>query len=129
MGPAKRPPMLNFFGTWNTVQRQQRALFRALAQWQNDPERELGDFGLSVTTEITNPRSDAISIQFTLHHSRGGSYDSGLVTIGDEPDAGNLGWLPEVASPLLSEFLLPSGIAGDFHPFIEPETQLRIVAQ
>ena len=119
--------MLNFFGTWNTVRRQQRALFRALAQWQNDSEYELGDFGLSVTTEITNPSPDSISIQFTLHHSSGGSYDSGLVIINDEPDVGNLDWLPAVTSPLLSEFLLPSGIANDFHSSIEPQTQLRIV--
>ena len=103
--------MLNPFSTWRTVQRQQRALLRSLARWQSTPNRELGEFGLSVTTEITTPDHDTVAVRFTLHHQRGGVMDSGqfnfsqdhllrYVTLGDA-------W-----APLLREFLLPTALSG-----------------
>ena len=104
--------MLNPFSDWNTVRRQQRALLRSLARWQSTPNRELGEFGLCVTTEITTPDHDTVAVRFTLHHERGGVMDSGqsnfsydrliqYATIGDA-------W-----APLLREFLLPSALSAD----------------
>ena len=127
MGPAKSLSVLDYFSTWNSVQRQQRKLFRALAQWQCAPGRDLGSFGLSVTTEVTNPRSNAITLQFTLHHEAGGQHESGIVTLDCDPNQGDIDWLPGVASPLLSEFLLPSAIASEFRAYVEPTTPLRVV--
>jgi hypothetical protein len=115
--------MLDYFSTFNVVQRQQRALFRALAQWQNAPATDLGKFGLSVTTEITNPRSSSVTVQFALHHEGGGIHQSGLVTFGHDEDGCDLHWLPNVTAPLLHEFLLPSAIAGDFRYAPEREAE------
>ena len=117
---GKDPPMLDFFSTWRTVQRQQRALLRSLARWQSTPDRDLGRFGLSVTTEITTPDHSTVTVRFTLHHEGGGVMDSGqfdfdhdrliaFVTLGDA-------W-----APLLREFLLPSALsAGPVTPLQAP---------
>jgi hypothetical protein len=82
---------------------------------------------LSVTTDVTNPRSNAITLQFTLHHEGGGRHESGIITLDYDPNEGDIDWLPEVASPLLSEFLLPSAIASEFRAYVEPATPLRVV--
>ena len=114
--------MPHFFSTFDTVRRQQCRLFRAFARWQNNPSRELGDFGLSVTTEISNPRSNSVTIQFLLHHQHGGVHQSGVVTLNYEPEQYDLArWLPDATTPLLREFLLPSAIAGEFRHKPEPE--------
>lgn len=104
--------MLDFFSTFNVVQRQQRKLLHALAQWQRSPNRDLGEYGLSVTTEITNPSSAAITIQFSLHHEAGGILQSGLVSLGWDWEGNYLGTIESETTPLLREFLLPSAIAS-----------------
>ena len=111
--------MLNFLENW-LDRRSEKALLRALANWQKDPSTELGDFGLSVTTDLSSPMQTTgyVVFQFRLHHLKGGHYHSGIYRI----PCGNtvstvfdpslaLDWLPEVAGPLLNEFLLPSGIS------------------
>ena len=102
--------MLDYFSTFRIAYRQQRALFRALAQWQRQPLRDLGDFGLSVTSEITNPSSAAVTIQFLLHHEGGGMHASGLFSL--PWDGVDLEFLPADAQLLLHEFLLPSAISS-----------------
>jgi hypothetical protein len=119
--------MLDYFSSWNVVMRQQRALLRAFARWQNNPGRDLGTFGLSVTTEITNPRSSSVTVQFTLHHSGGGALHSGLVSFDYESTDWDFAWLAEIASPLLREFLLPSAIAGEFRAPADAPASLREV--
>ena len=102
--------MLNPFSDWNTVRRQQRALLRFLARWQSTPNRELGEFGLCITTEITTPDHDTVAVRFTLHHERGGVMDSGQFNFSQDHllRCGTLGaW-----APLLREFLLPT-LAAD----------------
>ena len=119
--------MLQYFSTWNTIKRQQRALFTAFAEWQSDTEQTLGSHGLSVTTEISAEPHDGtgtLSIQFTLHHKAGGHHDSGIITIGYDPEGQDWSWLQDVTSPFLSEFLLPS---ADFTPEDEPHTHLHVV--
>lgn len=118
--------MLEFLENWLDLRRE-KALLRALADWQNDPSRELGDFGLSITTDVSSPFSaaDHLNIQFTLHHSSGAHYDSGLYKMPyaiishdasdtDDVESGHFDWLPDVAGPLLNEFLLPSGISDGY---------------
>lgn len=105
-GSGKDPPMLDFFSTWRTVQRQQRALLRSLARWQSTPDRELGEFGLSVTTEITTPDRDTVAVRFTLHHECGGVMDSGLFDF-DHDRLIEYATIGDAWAPLLREFLLP----------------------
>jgi hypothetical protein len=104
--------MLNPFTTWQrSPSRQHRALLRSLARWQSTPNRELGEFGLCVTTEITTPDHDTVAVRFTLHHERGGVMDSGQFNFSQDHllRCGTLGaW-----APLLREFLLPSTLSDD----------------
>lgn len=109
-GSGKDPPMLDFFSTWRTVQRQQRALLRSLARWQSTPYRELGEFGLSVTTEISTPDSSTVAVRFTLHHEGGGVMDSGQFDF-DHDRLTAFVTLGEAWAPLLREFLLPSALS------------------
>jgi hypothetical protein len=115
--------VLDFLENWLDLRRE-KALLRALANWQKDPSTELGDFGLSVTTDLSSPiqATGYVVIQFTLHHLKGGHYHSGIYRIpcestvfdpslADEVESGYFDWLPDVAGPLLNEFLLPSGIS------------------
>ena len=105
--------MLEFLENW-LEGRKEKALFRALANWQNDPSRELGDFGLSVTTDVSSPIIQAtgyVGIQFRLHHASGAYYHSGTFRFPCASTPDDLDWLPDVAGPLLNEFLLPSGIS------------------
>lgn len=105
--------MLDYFGVWGTVQRQQRALFHALARWQNDPARHMGDFGLSVTTEYNHLPEGLFALQFSLRHRSGGLLQSGEVIIEFTNDADELSRkLPGIAMPLLREFLMPSGFSA-----------------
>ena len=108
--------MLHFFSTFARVQRQQRALFRALAKWQNDPTKDLGRFGLSITTEITNPRSNAVTVQFSLHHNGGGLHQSGLISYPFDASGWDFAWLPSHTAPLLREFLIPSAMSKQIQP-------------
>jgi hypothetical protein len=121
--------MLEFLEDW-LDRRRTKALLCAFAKWQNDPSRELGEFGLSVTTDISSPASQALEytcIKFTLHHSSGGYLNSGTYRLPcvnvwhddpevDNDESGYFDWLPDVAGPLLNEFLLPSGISDDYQP-------------
>jgi hypothetical protein len=100
--------MLDYFSTFRIVQRQQRKLLLALAQWQRSPQRDLGEFGLSITTEISNPSSAAITVQFSLHHEAGGILQSGLISF--SWDGADLDWLSDSVATLVLEFLLPSVI-------------------
>ena len=105
--------MLNFLENW-LDRRSEKALLRALANWQKDPSTELGDFGLSVTTDLSHSMQATgyVVFQFTLHHFKGGHYHSGIYRIPCESTVFDpFDWLPEVAGPLLNEFLLPSGIS------------------
>lgn len=106
--------MLHFFSTFARVQRQQRALFRALAKWQNDPTKDLGLFGLSITTDIASPDPKTVTVQFTLHHSGGGSHFSGIVTYPFDSAGWDFAWLPAHAGPLLREFLMPTAMSRTF---------------
>ena len=106
--------MLEFLENWLDLRRD-KALLRALANWQEDPSRELGDFGLSVTTDVSSPIIQAtgyVGIQFTLHHSSGAHYHSGTFRFPCASTPDDFDWLPDVAGPLLNEFLLPSGISS-----------------
>jgi hypothetical protein len=119
--------MLEFLEDW-LDRRRTKALLWSLAEWQNDPSRELGEFGLSVTTDISSPASQAleyICIKFTLHHSSGGYLNSGTYRLPcanvlhddsevDNVESGYFDWLPDVAGPLLNEFLLPSGVSDGY---------------
>ena len=119
--------MLEFLENWLDLCRK-KALLCAFAEWQNDPSRELGEFGLSVTTDISSPASPAleyICIKFTLHHSSGGYLNSGTYRLPcesvlrddskvDNDESGYFDWLPDVAGPLLNEFLLPSGFSDGY---------------
>jgi hypothetical protein len=99
--------LLDYFSSFNVAMRQQRAMLKALAQWQLSAGGELGEYGLSVTAEITNPRScGSITVQFSLHHQAGGCLQSGAFTI-DATSTDDLDWLAEKTTPLLQEFLLP----------------------
>lgn len=105
--------MLEFLENWLDLRRE-KALLRALANWQEDPSRELGDFGLSVTTDVSSPIIQAtgyVGIQFTLHHASGAHYHSGTYRFSCTSTPDDFDWLPDVAGPLLNEFLLPSGIS------------------
>ena len=104
--------MLHPFSTFACVNRQQRALFRSLARWQNTPTRDLGEFGLSVTTNISNPTSGAVTVQFSLHHQYGGIHQSGIISFSDD-GYGYLDWISEAATPILREFLLSSALSGN----------------
>lgn len=108
---GKDPPMLDFFSTWRTVQRQQRALLRSLARWQSTPNRELGEFGLSVTTEITTPDHSTVAVRFTLHHEQGGVMDSGQFDF-DHDRLMGYSTVGDAWAPLLREFLLPSALCS-----------------
>ena len=106
--------MLEFLENWLDLRRE-KALLRALANWQEDPSRELGDFGLSVTTDVSSPIIQAtgyVGIQFTLHHASGAHYHSGTFRFPCASTPDDFDWLPDVAGPLLNEFLLPSGISN-----------------
>jgi len=126
VGPAVDPPVLAFFNSWNTIQRQQRALFCALARWQEAPERDLGHFGLSVTADIASD-CGLIAVQFVLHHQSGGRHESGIVRFEADRDCRELGWFVDAAKPLLCEFLLPSALIC--RPSIpgEPVARLRLL--
>jgi hypothetical protein len=105
--------VLEFLENW-LDRRREKALLRALADWQKDPSRELGDFGLSVTTDVSSPiiqATDYVNIQFTLHHASGAHYHSGTFRFHCFSFPDGFDWLPDVADPLLNEFLLPSGIS------------------
>lgn len=115
---GKDPPMLDFFSTWRTVQHQQRALLRSLARWQSTPDRELGGFGLSVTTEITTPDRDTVAVRFTLHHEGGGVMDSGQFNF-DHDRLLAFATIGDAWAPLLREFLLPSALSAG--PVCTPE--------
>jgi hypothetical protein len=119
--------MLDFFNTWNTVRRQQRALFRAFAKWQNTPSRNMGDFGLSITTEISNPSSASVTLQFVLHHDGGGRYESGLMSFECDSVESQMATVVNAARPLLREFLLPSAVADEIRAALEPATPLHVV--
>jgi hypothetical protein len=108
--------VLEFLENWLDLRRE-KALLRALAEWQNDPSRELGDFGLSVTTDVSSPIIQAtgyVVIQFTLHHASGAHYHSGTLRFPCASAPEDFDWLPDVAGPLLNEFLLPSGISDGY---------------
>jgi hypothetical protein len=119
--------MLEFLEDW-LDRRRTKALLCAFAEWQNDPSRELGEFGLSVTTDVSTPVNQVagyVGIQFTLHHSSGAHYHSGTYRLPctsilrdasdvDDVESGYFDWLPDVAGPLLNEFLLPSGISDGY---------------
>ena len=121
--------MLEFLENWLDLRRK-KPLLRALAEWQNDPSRELGDLGLSVTTNISSAASEGleyICIRFTLHHSSGSYLNSGTYRLpcanvlhddseADNDKSGYFDWLPDVAGPLLNEFLLPSGVSDGYQP-------------
>lgn len=110
--------MLEFLEDW-LDRRKTKALLRALGNWQNDPSRELGDFGLSVTTDVSSPTMGArgyVGIQFTLHHASGAHYHSGTFRFPCASSPDDFDWLPDVAGPLLNEFLLPSGISDGYQP-------------
>jgi hypothetical protein len=110
--------VLEFLENWLDLQRE-KALLRAFAEWQNDPSRELGEFGLSVTTDVSSPIIRAtgyVGIQFTLHHTSGAHYHSGTFRFFCASTPDDLDWLPDVAAPLLNEFLLPSGISNGYQP-------------
>jgi hypothetical protein len=111
-GETDPPMLLDYFSSFNVAMRQQRALLKALAQWQLSAGGELGEYGLSVTAEVTNPRScGSITVQFSLHHQAGGCLQSGAFTIDTQdpadPRQGSLDWLAHKTTPLLQEFLLP----------------------
>ena len=127
--------MLKFLQNWLDLRRD-KALLRALADWQNDPSRELGDFGLSITTDISSPIINVsigyVGIQFTLHHVSGARYHSGRFRFPCDaishypPDVsdvepGYFDWLPDVAGPLLNEFLMPSGCYDGFQRSVKFE--------
>jgi hypothetical protein len=132
--------MLEFLEDW-LDRRRTKALLCAFAEWQNDPSRELGEFGLSVTTDINSPASQAleyICIKFTLHHSSGGYLNSGIYRLpcervlrddsgADNDQSGYFDWLPYVTSPLLNEFLLPSGVSDSYQPM--QSSSLRLVGE
>lgn len=108
--------MLEFLENWLDLRRK-KALLRALANWQEDHSRELGDFGLSVTTDVSSPIIQAtgyVGIQFTLHHASGAHYHSGTLRFPCANTPDDFDWLPDVAGPLLNEFLLPSGISDGY---------------
>lgn len=118
--------MLHYFSTWNTVKRQQRALFKALALWQSNADEELGEFGLSVTTDIS-VEAGSLTFQFNLHHQAGGQHDSGIVTLPCDAESQDWDWLSDVLSPFFSEFLLPNTVSDSNGPEIQSLTNLRIV--
>jgi hypothetical protein len=120
--------VLEFLENWLDLRRK-KALFRALANWQEDHSRELGDFGLSVTTDVSSPIIQAtgyVGIQFTLHHASGAHYHSGTFRFPCANTPDDFDWLPDVAGPLLNEFLLPSGISDGYQSTTKFEP-LRLV--
>jgi len=121
--------VLEFLENW-LDHRREKALLRALADWQKDPSRELGDFGLSVTTDVSSPLIETgyVRIHFTLLHASGACHNSGIYRCPCTDFLDDFDWLPDVVSPLLSEFLLPSGISDGYRRSTELEPLKLVVS-
>ena len=92
--------MLNYFSPWNALIRRQRKLQVALCQWQCNPTLPLGEYGLSLTTEIAFDSSsgDGLDVIAVLHlrHSAGGMIESGQARFGLLPTPTELAHLANV---------------------------------